>query len=75
VLLPAMLRRRETGLDSNAGSRDEPGPPIGKTAGRPMRAESDFFETLPIFAAAILIAHFGSRDGTVTHMGAALYLI
>jgi uncharacterized MAPEG superfamily protein len=40
-----------------------------------MRAESDFFEMLPIFAAAILIAHVGSRDGTVTHMGAALYLI
>lgn len=75
VLLPAMLCNRETGLDYNASARDEPGSPVGKITGRLMRAQSNLFETLPVFAAAILIAHAAGREGTLTHWGAWLYLI
>jgi uncharacterized MAPEG superfamily protein len=75
VLLTAALRDRETGLAYNASARDTPGAPIGKLTGRMMRAQSNLLETLPIFAAAILIAHVAGREGALTQWGAWLYLI
>jgi uncharacterized MAPEG superfamily protein len=75
VLLPALLRNRETGIPYNTSARDQPGAPVGKITGRLMRAQSNLFETLPVFAAAILIAHVAGRDGPQTQWGAWLYLI
>ena len=75
VLLPSVIRSRETGLGHNGGPRDEPGPPVGKLTGRLMRAQGNLFETLPVFAVAILIAHLAGREGTLTLWGAWLYII
>ncbi|MGI4984092.1 MAG: MAPEG family protein [Janthinobacterium lividum] len=75
IFLPSMLRNRETGVAYNAGPRDEPGPPVGVVTGRLMRAKSNLYETLPLFIAAILIAHIAGREGSLTHLGAWLYLI
>jgi uncharacterized MAPEG superfamily protein len=75
VLLPALVRNRETGIKYNAGPRDEPGAAVGLITGRLMRAQRNLFETLPIFAAAVLIAHAAGREDTLTHWGAWLYLI
>jgi uncharacterized MAPEG superfamily protein len=74
VLLPSVIRSRETGLGHNGGPRDEPGPPVGKLTGRLMRAQSNLFETLPVFAIAILIAHLAGREGTLTLWGAWSYI-
>lgn len=74
VMLPAMWRNRETGLDYNAGPRDEPGPPVGVVTGRLRRAQANLYETLPLFAAAVLIAHVAGREGVLTLWGAWLYL-
>ena len=75
ILLPAMLRNRETGLDYNASARDTPSPaPVGEVTGRLQRAQENLFETLPLFAAAVLIAHVAGRNGDLTFWGAALYL-
>jgi uncharacterized MAPEG superfamily protein len=74
VLLPALLRNGETGIVYNASPRDEPGPPVGVVTGRLRRAQANLFETLPIFAAAVLIAHVAGRDGALTLWGAWLYL-
>jgi uncharacterized MAPEG superfamily protein len=74
VLLPAYWRNAETGLEYNAGPRDEPGPKVGIVTARLRRAQANLFETLPIFAAAILIAHVAGREGTMTLWGAWLYL-
>ena len=74
VMLPAMWRNRETGLDYNASPRDEPGPPVGVVTGRLRRAQSNLYETLPLFAAAVLIAHIAGREGALTLWGAWLYL-
>jgi uncharacterized MAPEG superfamily protein len=38
-----------------------------------MRAQRNLFETLPLFAAAILIAHVAGRTGPLTWWGAMLY--
>ena len=73
ILLPAHFRNQETGIGYNAGPRDEPGPPVGPLTGRLQRAERNLFETLPLFAAAILIAHVAQRDGALTLWGAWLY--
>lgn len=74
ILLPAHLRNRETGLAYNASPRDESGPPIGVMTGRLRRAQANLFETLPVFAAAVIIAHVGDREGALTLWGAWLYL-
>ena len=42
-------------------------------AGRLQRAQKNLFETLPLFIAAVLIAHLGGRDGALTGWGVALY--
>jgi len=75
VILPAMLRNRETGVRHNAGPRDEPGPPVGVVTGRMQRAQQNLMETLPVFIAAVLIVHLAGKAGTLSHVGAALYLI
>jgi len=74
VLLPALLRNNETGLAYNAGPRDESGPPVGIVTGRLRRAQANLFETLPVFAAAVLIAHIAGREGALTAWGTGLYL-
>ncbi len=38
-----------------------------------MRAQSNLFETLPLFAGAVLLAHVAGREGSVAAWGAALY--
>ena len=75
IFLPAMFRNRETGLDYNAGPRDEAGPPVGIITGRLQRAQRNLFETLPLFLAAIIIAHITGREGTLTLAGAWIYVI
>lgn len=75
VLLPGMLRTRETGVDYNASARDAPSPvPVGVVTARLIRAQHNLFETLPLFAAAVLIAHVAGRNGDLTYWGAVLYL-
>jgi uncharacterized MAPEG superfamily protein len=75
ILLPAGARTLETGLKYNAGPRDEAGPPVGKITARLQRAQSNLFETLPLFTAAILIAHMAGRENAAVVQGAWIYLI
>ena len=76
ILLPAALRTRETGVEYNAGPRDHPSrKPVGTITGRLQRAQDNLFQTLPLFAAAILIAHVAGREGELTVWGAWLYFV
>jgi uncharacterized MAPEG superfamily protein len=68
----------ETGLGQRdrrwaAGSRDEPMPPLTGVAARLQRAQRNFLETFPLFAAAIVVAHLAGRNGELTFWGAQLY--
>ena len=74
ILLPALLRTLETGPQYTMGARDSAGPPVGKVTGRLQRAQANLFETLPLFAAAVLIAHVTAQESALTLYGAALYL-
>jgi uncharacterized MAPEG superfamily protein len=68
-----MARTAELGGKWNAGPRDEPAPPPGRLAGRLMRAQSNLFETLPLFAAAVIMAEVAGKTGALTLWGAGLY--
>ena len=71
--MAAVARTAELGARWNAGPRDAEVPPPGKLAGRLMRAQANLFETLPIFAAAVIMAHIAGKDGQLTFLGAHLY--
>ena len=66
-------RTSELGVKWNAGPRDGETPPPGTLAGRLIRAQANLFETLPIFAAAVIMAHIAGKDGVLTFIGAHLY--
>jgi uncharacterized MAPEG superfamily protein len=71
----ASARTAELGLKWNAGARDGEVPPPGRLAGRLIRAQANLFETLPIFAAAVIMAHVAGKDGgPLTLWGTHLYL-
>lgn len=73
--LAASVRTAELGVKWNAGARDGETPPPGKLAGRLIRAQANLFETLPIFAAAVIMAHVAGKDGgSLTLWGTHLYL-
>jgi uncharacterized MAPEG superfamily protein len=73
ILLPAAARTVQYGTRWNTGPRDEGVPPPAKLAGRLDRAQRNLFETLPLFAAAVLIAHVAGKNCGWTAAGAALY--
>ena len=56
------------------GPRDEP-KPVGVVAGRLNRALTNFLETFPLFAAALIACDFAGKFGTLTYWGAILYVV
>ncbi|MDR3448624.1 MAG: MAPEG family protein [Alphaproteobacteria bacterium] len=74
ILLVTLLRLKEAGLAYNMSPRDVPGAPTGKITARLIRAQANLFETLPLFAAAVLIAHAMGRESNITLLGTQLYL-
>jgi uncharacterized MAPEG superfamily protein len=74
IMLTAQMRTRETGLQYNMSARDGEAPPPRPVTARLQRAQSNLFETLPLFAAAVLIAHVAVEESAVTLWGCWLYL-
>lgn len=73
IMWAAAARTNELGLKWNAGARDGDTPPPGKLSGRLIRAQANLFETLPLFAAAVIMAHIAGKDGQLTFLGTHLY--
>lgn len=74
ILLPAVLRTQETGVGYNMSARDGEAPPPRPVTARLQRAQANLFETLPLFAAAVLIVHVAGRSSELTQWGCWLYL-
>jgi uncharacterized MAPEG superfamily protein len=74
ILLFDMARTGQYGLKWNTGARDEEMPPLNPMANRLQRAQSNLFETLPLFIGAVLIAHVAGCDNALTHWGTLIYL-
>jgi uncharacterized MAPEG superfamily protein len=68
-----VARTAELGAKWNAGPRDGENPPPGKLAGRLMRAQSNLFETLPLFIGAVVMASIEGKFGLLTALGTHLY--
>ena len=73
IFLPATGRTLQFVSKWNAGPRDETMPPVSPVTGRLERAQSNLYETLPLFIGAVLIAHVAGEDGFLTYWGATLY--
>jgi len=64
---------RERGTRWNASARDAEGKPLGVLAGRLQRAQGNFFETFPIFAAAAIAVVVADRQGSTSALAVQLY--
>lgn len=74
IFLASGMRTFETGLSYNMSARDAEAPPMRPVTARLKRAQANLFETLPLFAAAVLVAHVAGRTGSETLLGCQLYL-
>ncbi len=75
ILAFDIARTGQYGLQWNLSPRDQADmPPLSPIAKRLERAQANLFETLPIFIAAILIAHVSDKANMATVIGAHLYL-
>jgi uncharacterized MAPEG superfamily protein len=68
-----VVRTRQYGLEWNTGARDETMPKLSPVAERLGRAQANLFETLPLFIAAVLIAHVAGVHSWLTVVGAQVY--
>ena len=73
ILAFDMARTGQYGLKWNTGARDEEMPPLSPVANRLQRAQANLYETLPLFIAAVLIAHVAGRANGITALGAQIY--
>jgi uncharacterized MAPEG superfamily protein len=74
LLLAAIAAQPQRGMAWNVGSREQPVVLTGM-AGRLERAFTNFRETFPLFAAAVVIAYFLGDTGRLTAWGATLYVL
>jgi uncharacterized MAPEG superfamily protein len=73
VMATAGFKRQQDGMKWAAGNRDGGPAQYEGAAARMVRAQSNLFESLPIFAGAILLAHVGMKESSLTSWGAALF--
>lgn len=64
---------RERGMKWNASARDAPDVPLSPLAGRLKRAQANFFETFPFFAAAAIAVVVAGRATDHTALAAQIY--
>lgn len=65
--------KAQVGNAYTVGPRDEGLRPTGVSA-RLHRANANFLETFPYFAALVLMAHLTASGGTLSHWGCILYI-
>ena len=68
-----MARTGQYGIKWNTGARDEKMPPLSPKAERLSRAQSNLYETLPLFIAAVLGLHAAGISTPMTVLGAQLW--
>jgi uncharacterized MAPEG superfamily protein len=74
IFVAVRFKTRQYGTKWNVGARDEELPPPQPIVGRLARAQANFFETFPIFAAAALIVGVAGLGDRWTAIGAWLWL-
>lgn len=75
ILWAGNVRTKQYGVEWNMGARDAQMPPLDPLAGRLLRAQANFYETFPLFAAALLGAAAVAHLGWKTQAGSVLYFV
>jgi uncharacterized MAPEG superfamily protein len=73
ILAFDVARTGQYGIKWNTGPRDEAMPPLSPAADRLSRAQSNLYETLPLFIAAVLGLHALGVSTPTTVLGAQLW--
>jgi uncharacterized MAPEG superfamily protein len=73
IVLGAMTMTAQRGSQWNMGARDSEGKRLTGYAGRLDRALSNFKETFPLFAAAVLLIAVSGRSSSISVLGAQMY--
>ena len=74
IFAAVQVKTRQYGTKWNMGARDEELPPISPLGGRLARAQANFFETFPVFLAAVFLTVGGGLSDETTRLGAWLWL-
>jgi uncharacterized MAPEG superfamily protein len=74
IFAAVRVKTRQYGTKWNLGPRDEDLPPPEPIVGRMARAQANFFETFPVFAAAVLIVSVAHLTDRWTAIGAWMWL-
>jgi len=73
LLLTSAAVTHQRGLAWNASARDDDGPPLKPLPARLQRAQRNFMETFPFFAAAVLAVVIAGRQDSNTALAVQLY--
>ena len=73
IVASAVATTHQYGSQWNLSARDSQMPPLDPVAGRLQRAQHNFMETFPLFAAAVLIADATNRHGELAFWGSQIY--
>ena len=75
IIVAGKARTNQLGTQWNMSARDGETPPVNPLVGRLLRAQSNFFETFPLFAVSILIVAVTQAYSSYSYWGAIIYLI
>lgn len=75
IIVAGNARTKEFGTKWNMSARDDNKPPLNPLTGRLFRAQSNFFETFPLFASAVLIVTISHSTSVYSLFGAQIYLL
>ena len=74
VFAAVRFKTRQYGTKWNVGARDEELPAPQPIVGRLARAQANFYETFPLYAAAAIIVSVAHLDNRWTAIGALLWI-
>lgn len=75
LALMAVVANLELGPRVTLSPRDPPLPPLSPGLGRHMRAVTNGFEGLILFAPALLLVHLTGQSDAITHVAAWAYVV
>ena len=75
IFIAAHLRTKELGVEWNMGARDGKTKDTSVMVERLYRDQANFFETFPLFAAAVLLVAVTQTFSVYSQIGAVVYLL
>ena len=75
IMIAGHFRTRQYGTDWNMGARDAEMPPLNPVAGRLLRAQENFQETLPVAVIALIGVVVAGKTSDLTAGAAWVWLI